>query len=103
MIAFENGAEAYVNEKLHEMMNEKHKILDEVFDMKNEEVKMLFDDFSKTPVDVMIDKTTTTGGDSSSFTSNSPKMVGWICPVCGRGLSPFTRVCPCQDKLEITY
>ena len=22
-------------------------------------------------------------------------MVGWICPVCGRGLSPFTSVCPC--------
>lgn len=25
-----------------------------------------------------------------------PKMVGWICPVCGRGLSPFTSVCPCN-------
>jgi len=27
-------------------------------------------------------------------TSNSLK--GWICPVCGRGLSPFTSVCPCK-------
>lgn len=25
-----------------------------------------------------------------------PKMVGWICPVCGRGVSPFTSVCPCN-------
>lgn len=23
-------------------------------------------------------------------------LTGWICPICGRGLSPFTYVCPCQ-------
>ena len=29
---------------------------------------------------------------------------GWICPVCGRGLSPWTSFCPCRDNgLEITY
>lgn len=27
----------------------------------------------------------------------NPKMVGWICPVCGRGLSPYTLVCPCKE------
>ena len=32
----------------------------------------------------------------STETTNPPKMVGWICPVCGRGLSPFTSVCPCN-------
>lgn len=21
---------------------------------------------------------------------------GWVCPVCGRGNSPFTSTCPCQ-------
>lgn len=21
---------------------------------------------------------------------------GWICPVCGRGNSPFTNTCPCK-------
>lgn len=21
---------------------------------------------------------------------------GWICPVCGRGLSPYTSQCPCR-------
>ena len=25
-----------------------------------------------------------------------PQMTGWVCPVCGRGLSPFTSVCPCN-------
>ena len=29
-------------------------------------------------------------------------MVGWTCPVCGRGLSPFTTVCSCKDKWEVT-
>ena len=28
--------------------------------------------------------------------NNPPKMVGWVCPVCGRWLSPFTSVCPCK-------
>ena len=23
------------------------------------------------------------------------KRMGWVCPVCGRGLAPFTSVCPC--------
>ena len=22
---------------------------------------------------------------------------GWVCPICGRGLSPYTNVCPCQN------
>lgn len=38
--------------------------------------------------------------------SDTTGMTGWICPVCGRGLSPFTSVCPCkgfvQGKWEIT-
>lgn len=24
---------------------------------------------------------------------------GWICPVCGRGLAPWTSFCPCQDDI----
>lgn len=50
----------------------------------------------------------TTGGTTgtiSSETINPPKMFGWICPVCGRGLSPFTAVCPCKNGKgwEVTY
>lgn len=28
-------------------------------------------------------------------------MTGWICPVCGRGLSPYTSFCPCRPY-EVT-
>lgn len=31
------------------------------------------------------------------------KQEGWICPVCGRGLSPWTSFCPRQSDLKITY
>lgn len=46
----------------------------------------------------------TTGGDAKSETTNPPKMTGWICPVCGRGLSPYTSMCPCKGypKMEVT-
>lgn len=29
---------------------------------------------------------------------------GWICPVCGRGNSPHTHICPCKPiQLNIIY
>ena len=27
---------------------------------------------------------------------------GWICPICGRALSPWTSCCPCNVKTEVT-
>lgn len=33
---------------------------------------------------------------------NTFGLMGWICPVCGRGLSPYTNSCPCTVKWEIT-
>lgn len=42
-------------------------------------------------------KKTTLTNENISETINAPKMMGWICPVCGRGLSPFTTVCPCKN------
>ena len=43
-----------------------------------------------------------TTGQVRSETINPPKMYGWICPVCGRGMSPFTTSCPCTEKWEVT-
>ena len=34
--------------------------------------------------------------ESMSETVNKPVQYGWICPVCGRGNSPFTTTCPCK-------
>lgn len=48
----------------------------------------------------------TTGGSSSqSYGNYQPPHgeVGWICPVCGRGLAPSTSYCPCNLTRNITY
>ena len=29
--------------------------------------------------------------------------MGWICPICGRGLAPSTSYCPCNLTRNITY
>ena len=49
----------------------------------------------------------TTGGISSdkSYGEYNPPRgeMGWICPVCGRGVSPSTPYCPCNLTRNITY
>lgn len=42
--------------------------------------------------------TTTTADPAYSETVNPAKPTGWICPVCGRGLSPYTYVCSCKNN-----
>ena len=45
-----------------------------------------------------------TSSDKSIGEYNPPRgEVGWICPVCGRGLSPSTSYCPCNLTRNITY
>ena len=39
----------------------------------------------------------TTSTTSSNKSENKDKMIyGWICPVCGKGVSPYTSYCNCK-------
>ena len=48
-----------------------------------------------------------TSDDSSNKTTGNYQPprgeMGWICPVCGRGLAPSTSYCPCNLTRNITY
>ena len=33
--------------------------------------------------------------DNDDFVQVGPTVYGWVCPKCGRALSPTTSVCPC--------
>lgn len=49
-------------------------------------------------------KKNTVTGTSESKSYNVPAMQGWVCPVCGSGVSPYLSVCPCKGikVLDIT-
>jgi len=36
------------------------------------------------------------------FVQSKTQLTGWICPICGRGCSPYSTFCPCNVKYEIT-
>lgn len=38
----------------------------------------------------------TVTGTAKAKSYNAPAMQGWVCPVCGRGISPYISVCPCK-------
>lgn len=42
---------------------------------------------------------------SSNKSKNKNKMIyGWICPVCGKGVSPYTDYCNCKyNEYSIYY
>jgi hypothetical protein len=42
--------------------------------------------------------------DCQKITTTSAGLTGWVCPVCGRGNSPFSGSCPCtpMPPMQIT-
>ena len=53
-----------------------------------------------------VDNNSTTAAPSLQSIYNPPRYrgeVGWICPVCGRGLAPSTSYCPCNLSRNVTY
>lgn len=37
---------------------------------------------------------------SATPVSPAPLPVGWVCPKCGAGVAPTTRVCPCTPAVD---
>ena len=49
--------------------------------------------------------TSTTSSNKSNKNKKEDKMIyGWICPVCGKGVSPYTSYCNCKfNEYSISY
>lgn len=50
---------------------------------KKAEIEALIKEFKRSPIELL--------------PAAQPEQKGWVCPVCGRGLSPLTMVCPCNN------
>ena len=39
----------------------------------------------------------------ASIKDNNGSIYGWICPICGQVVSPYTDYCNCRGKVSYTY
>lgn len=40
---------------------------------------------------------------ASKLGSSGTTKEGWVCPVCGRGVAPGVKVCPCSTAVETKH
>ena len=58
----------------------------------------LIGDFKASDFVCSIDIAPTVDAPTNDAVPSHSGLIGWVCPVCGRGLSPYTTVCPCQNQ-----
>lgn len=43
------------------------------------------------------------GDNHICFTTKSAPFIGWVCPVCGKGNSPYCLTCPCVSDMTFSW
>ena len=57
---------------------------------------------NKTAMGVAYDTKTAEEPDKKEEKRGAGGSIGWVCPICGRGMSPYAHSCPCRGFGQVT-